>query len=226
MQAHRTFMGRWHRALGSHPRLWSAVLAGVAVALWVPAAWAGHLATRVLLGWNVGALCYLGLALQLIWRSSDAQMQRRALREDDGRWFVLGLAALAALAVLVAVASQLTTAKGMPDPQRAAHLALAAVTVVLAWGFIQTVFALHYAHDFYLARSRGLPGGLLFPGTEAPGYVDFLYFSCVIGTSAQTADVSLASRAMRALGLLHGVLAFFFNTTVLALAINIAASLF
>lgn len=88
------------------------------------------------------------------------------------------------------------------------------------------LFALHDAHDFYLARSRGEPDALLFPGTADPGYRDVLYFACVIGTSGQTADVSFNGSTLRSVGTLHGVLAFFLNTTVLALAINIAAGLF
>ncbi|HPU80772.1 DUF1345 domain-containing protein, partial [Accumulibacter sp.] len=77
----------------------------------------------------------------------------------------------------------------------------------------------------YAAQARGNPGGLDFPGGHAPDYGDFLYFACVIGTSGQTADVSLSSRSMRRTGLVHCVLAFFFNTTILALTINIASGL-
>jgi uncharacterized membrane protein len=84
---------------------------------------------------------------------------------------------------------------------------------------------LHYAHDFYAARARGKPVGLTFPGTELPDYGDFLYFACIIGTSGQTADVSFTTSAMRRTGLLHCVLAFFFNTTLVALTINIASGL-
>jgi uncharacterized membrane protein len=72
---------------------------------------------------------------------------------------------------------------------------------------------------------RGNPGGLDFPGTHSPDYADFLYFSCIIGTSGQTADISFCSRSMRRTGLVHCVLAYFFNTTLLALTINIASGL-
>jgi uncharacterized membrane protein len=87
------------------------------------------------------------------------------------------------------------------------------------------MFALHYAHDYYASEVRGEHGGLQFPGGHAPDYADFLYFACIIGTSAQTADVSLTSRRMRRTGMVHCVLAFFFNTTLLALTINIASGL-
>ena len=94
-----------------------------------------------------------------------------------------------------------------------------------SWAFTQVMFALHYAHDYYSAQVRGQDAGLQFPGTDKPDYGDFLYFACIIGTSAQTADVSFSSSAMRRTGLLHCVLAFFFNTTLVALTINIASGL-
>jgi len=75
-------------------------------------------------------------------------------------------------------------------------------------------------------KHKCIPGGLEFPGGHAPDYGDFLYFACVIGTSGQTADVSFSSRVMRRTGLVHCVLAFLFNTTLIALTINIASGLF
>ena len=88
------------------------------------------------------------------------------------------------------------------------------------------MFAMHYAHDFYVSRAKGLSGGLSFPEEDNPEYGDFCYFAYIIGTSGQTADVSFTNKAMRRVGLAHCVLAFLFNTSVLALMINIAASLF
>jgi uncharacterized membrane protein len=105
------------------------------------------------------------------------------------------------------------------------HIALAVLTVLTSWVFTQFMFATHYAHEYYSALSRGLEPGLQFPGTNVPDYLDFVYFACVIGTSGQTADVSISSKPMRRVGLIHCVLAFFFNTTLIALTINIAASL-
>jgi uncharacterized membrane protein len=106
-----------------------------------------------------------------------------------------------------------------------AHIGLAIFTIMSSWAFTHMMFALHYAHDYFANCINSKPPGLEFPGEEAPDYGDFLYFAFVIGTSGQTADVSFTSNAMRRIGLLHCVLAFLFNTTVLALTINIAASL-
>lgn len=104
------------------------------------------------------------------------------------------------------------------------HFLLAITTILCAWLFMHTIFAIHYAHDYYLALQQHQAGGLEFPKTPYPTYPDFLYFSYVIGTSAQTADVTISSRAMRILNTLHIVLAYMFNTTILAICINLVAS--
>jgi uncharacterized membrane protein len=98
--------------------------------------------------------------------------------------------------------------------------------VMSSWSFIQIMFTLHYAHDYYLAACHGHKPGLSFPDDPDPDYGDFFYFSAVIGTSGQTADVSFVTKPMRRIGSLHCILAYLFNTTVLALLINIGASLF
>ena len=103
---------------------------------------------------------------------------------------------------------------------------LVVLTVLTSWLFTQTLLALNYAHDFYAARAAGQPDPLLFPGSTEPSYGDFLYFACVIGTSGQTADIAFNGSALRPVGTLHCILAFFFNTTVLALTVNIGAGLF
>ncbi|HEV7986117.1 MAG TPA: DUF1345 domain-containing protein, partial [Steroidobacteraceae bacterium] len=105
------------------------------------------------------------------------------------------------------------------------HIALATVTVLTSWSFIQMMFALRYAHDYYAAACHGRPVGLRFPDDPDPDYGDFFYFSAIIGTSGQTADVAFVSKPMRRIGSLHCILAYLFNTTVLAMLINIAASL-
>lgn len=214
------------RVLRARPRLWTSVSLGVAVALLLPPAWVAHTTTRVLLGWNACMLLYLALALQMMWVSDVPRLRRRAQHESEGRILVLVLVVVASVAVLLAIASQLAAVKDLHGIDKTRHVALAAVTVISAWLFTQTLFALHYAHDFHAARARGLPDALQFPGTEHPDYADFFYFACVIGTSGQTADVAISSQALRRVGLVHCVQAFFFNTTVLALTINIAAGLF
>ena len=212
------------RHLHARPRLWSSLAFGLAVALLLPASLIAEWITRALIGWNAGALLYLGLVL-LMMRSADAaHIRSQAEREDEGRNTILLLVSVTMIAVLAAIAVQLSSAKAAHGAIKAGHVGLAALTVFTAWLFVQTIFALHYAHEYQLQHSAKSPS-LLFPGTEAPDYFDFLYVSCVIGTSGQTADVAFASSRMRRVGLLHCVLAFVFNTTLLALTINVAAGL-
>lgn len=219
---------RWQRGwrmLRTRPRLMIAILAGLATFALLPGTWAGSAVTRALVAWNLGVLLYLVLALTMMVRSTDDGLRRHARVEDEGRWTVLVLVSLAVLASLVAIALQLGAAKELQGARRGWHVGLAALTVVSSWAFMQVMFALHYAHEFHTPRHGQAAGGMEFPGTPSPDYLDFVYAAAIIGTSAQTADVTFTNSAMRRTGLLHSVLAFFFNTTVLALAINIAAGL-
>lgn len=213
------------RVLRGRPRLWSCLTAGVLTAALIPQAWVQPWVTRAIIGWNVGAAVYLILAAKMMFWSSDERMRSRAMHHDDGKFLVLVLVVTSVLMCVAAIVAELFMVKDLTGVARHAHVALAVLTLVSSWAFTQVMFALHYAHDFYAEVGRKSAGGLEFPGTHAPDYGDFLYFAIIIGTSAQTADVSLTSRQMRRTGVLHCVLAFFFNTTLLALTINIASSL-
>jgi len=214
------------RVLRSRPRLWGSLAAGLLTAWLIPQASVHPWVTRAIIGWNVGAVVYLLLAVKMMFWSSHERMRRRAVQQDDGKFLVLVLVVGAALMCIWAIVAELSMMKDLAGDLRRSHVVLAALTLLTSWAFTQMTFALHYAHDFYVSVAQGAPGGLDFPGTHAPDYADFLYFAVVIGTSAQTADVSFSNRSMRRTGTLHCVLAFFFNTTLLALTINIASGLF
>jgi uncharacterized membrane protein len=209
----------------ARPRLFGCALVGLLTVIFLPSSLALHEITRLIIGWNVGALLYLLLIARMMFWSSHERMRNRAFEHDEGRLVVLAMVILAAIVSLGAIVAELAVAKNMHGTLRYAHIALAALTVLSSWSFTQVMFALHYAHDYYIAETRGQTPGLDFPGGHAPDYGDFLYFACVIGTSGQTADVSFTSRTMRRTGLGHCVLAFFFNTTLVALTINIASGL-
>lgn len=213
------------RILLARPRLLVSALAGVLVTIFLPESAAQHAITRAIIGWNSGACLYLALAAHMMFWSTHERMRTRARLQDEGRHTVLTFVVVAAIVSLGAIVVQLSVAKDLHGGLRYAHIALAAATMLTSWFFTQVMFALHYAHDYYAALERGHPAGLEFPGGNAPDYGDFLYFSCVIGTSGQTADVSFVTRAMRRIGTVHCVLAFFFNTTLIALTINLASSL-
>lgn len=213
--------------LHSRPRLWASALVGVAAGLVASAAPVlGH-AAPALIGWNAFTLCYLALAWHMVHGVSGAQVQERAHDQHEGRHVVLALGLAAVAWSLLAIASQLAAMRSLQGLERGGPLALVALTVVTSWLFTQVLFALHYAHSFYVVRAAA-PGHALmdFPGTDEPDYGDFLYAACVIGTSGQTADVSFTDSRVRRIAALHCVISFVFNTTTLALGVNIAAGLF
>ena len=206
------------RLVRARPRLATAAAVGAAVIAALPGDW--RLPTRLLTGWDAGVALYLVLVYALMARSTIEHIRRNAARLDEGRIAILVLTVTAALASLGAILAELGSGQG---PRTAQQLALAAATIVLSWGFIHTMFALHYAHDYYGEHGAG-KGGLAFPGEQVPDYWDFVYFAFVIGMTSQVSDVAVASRPIRRTANAHGVVSFFFNTALLALSVNLAAS--
>ena len=217
------------RTVLARPRLFICLAIGLAALALMPGDW--RLVTRELIAWNVGIVAYLASMVWMMHAATPEAMRGRAEVEDENAYVILGLSVVAAAASVYAIVAQLASVKDMPAGDRGAHIALAAFTIVTAWSFIHMMFALHYAHEFYLERKSDAKadpeqrGGLRFPATPLPDYSDFLYFSFVIGCATATADIDICSNPMRRIALLHGVIAFFFNVTVLALTINIAAGL-
>jgi uncharacterized membrane protein len=170
----------------------------------------------VVLGFDLGALGFLLSSLPL-WRNDDlGAIRARGARDDGGRALLL----LVSVIVLAAVLLALTRMMGAHGGLSGAEAALVVVTLVLAWLFVNLVYAFHYAHLFYDQVQGRDAGGLQFPGDEPPLFADFCYFSFVIGMTCQVSDVVIVTHALRRTALLHGVLAFFFNLGVLALTIN------
>ena len=198
------------RLVRVRPRLATATGLGLLLWLVLPPGLSGP--SRALVAWDVGAGLYLALALNLMLGGTVESMRQRARQQDEGALAVLGFTVVAAMASLAAIVLELVGVKSYPPRVQTLHLVLAGVTIFFSWCFVHTAFALHYAHEFYVDRgNKGRPG-LDFPGSGTPDYLDFLYFSFVIGTTSQTADVSIVSRSLRRLALLHGVIAFLFSS--------------
>jgi uncharacterized membrane protein len=177
---------------------------------------------RILVAWDMFAALYLALVLQMIASADVRRMRRRARLQDEGQFAILILTAAAALASLGAIFALLGTSG--PSARTAGDLVLATLTIMLSWGFTHTMFALHYAHDFY-DEDMGRGGGMHFPGDDRePHYWDFMYFSFTIGMCAQVSDVTVTSKGIRRTVLGHSIVAFIFNAALLALTVNIAAS--
>ncbi len=182
-----------------------------------------HWSTCVLLSWNLTIYSYLFFTFKKLWHIDHAHILQRAKQQDASKWLILFLVLLTLIICFIAIIIEVNN---LPNNTviRTGHLILSMVTITSAWFLMHTIFAIHYAHDFYLALDRHNEGGLDFPKTPKPTYPDFLYFSYIVGTSAQTADVSITHSAMRVLNTLHLLLAYGFNTTILAITINVAAN--
>jgi uncharacterized membrane protein len=211
----------------ARPRLVIAFVVALVVGCLLPRHLVTYSVTRWLIAWNTLTVLHGVMATVMMSRSTSHQMCHRARMQDDGQMVILAMVALSAVASLAAIGGELAVVKDLHGSVKAGHIALTGLTVLSSWAFIQITFALHYAHDYYAAIDQKRTPGLRFPdGDPHPTYGDFFYFSAIIGTSGQTADVDFATRAMRRIGTLHCILAYLFNTVVLALLINIGASLF
>ena len=208
------------RIARGHPRLLLSIAVGLIVIPALPGEW--RVATRLLVGWDVGVGLYLLAAYEMIWHSDLAKMHRRAALYDEGAAVLLALTVGAALASLGAILAELSVSHA-GSGRSPSQLALATATIALSWAFIHTIFALHYAHECYGERA-GAASGLTFPGGEEPDYWDFVYFSLVIGMTSQVSDVAVTSKRIRRTVMAHGAVSFLFNAALLALSVNIAAS--
>jgi uncharacterized membrane protein len=213
--------------LDAHHRL----LFACAVAL---AAFAGvhgrvTLPTQLVVCWDAFALTVVTLAWAVISTQDPYEVRRNARLQDASATFLFTVVISAATASLLAVAVLLGSAKKLSSAPLAGHIALSVAAILLSWGLVHTLFTLRYAHVYFrearkLERAK-VSGGLLFPGKELPDYLDFAYFSFVVGMTCQVSDVQVASQQMRRLVLVHGLISFLFNTAILAMFVNIVAGL-
>jgi uncharacterized membrane protein len=212
------------------PRLAAGVLSGALlyILLLFISSMSGRL--RFVLSWDAGVLVAMALLMGLR-RALPDTMKRIAAQQDAGKWTVLFLTLAAASASLVAVAVEVPLIRNAGEFEKIVRINLIIATIVLSWAFIHTIFALHYAHDYYSSASGGATGaeatnkGLAFPGEAMPTYMDFVYFSFTIGMTFQVSDVQITDPALRGLALTQGIISFFYATGILALTINMVAGL-
>jgi uncharacterized membrane protein len=221
--------------LQRHPRLLSALAIAMvicAVSGWIairqPSGWIAF-PTPLLLGFDGGSLVFLLAIGLMIRRATIADMSHRAAVEDEDRNTVLVLSAIVATAILLTILFELHGVKDLPPEQGRFHVALSAGTILLSWFFMNTMFALHYAHEYY-GDADPTPDyqprrGILFPGHRDPDYWDFLYLAFVIGMTFQVSDMQVEDHGFRQLVLVHSVLAFLFSVIILGVTINIIAGL-
>ena len=205
------------RVVYARPRTFISIAIGIVAFFLLPNSL--RLVTRLSIGWDIFVAFYLILVYTLVLRSGLAHIRRNAILQDDGRFLILLVTALGAFASIAAIVL------GLDETHRSGpELALATVTIALSWAAVHTTFALHYAHEYYRGDK---PGGLDFPSGDAdenPDYWDFVYFSFVIGMTAQVSDVGVTDKIIRRTATVHGIISFVFNTALVALMVNIAAS--
>jgi len=175
--------------------------------------------TRFLVAWDFGVGLYLILAFWMIAHSGVTEVHRQSLAQDEGGFAILVLTIVSACASVGAVFTWLeiaTRAETFALP----GLAFLLLTIMMSWAFIHTMFALHYAHEFY-AEHHKTGGGLIFPRDHKPTYWDFVYLAFSIGTATQVSDVEISSKRIRRTVTLHGIVSFFFNVTVIALTVGL-----
>jgi uncharacterized membrane protein len=210
------------RIARAHVRLWISVVVGVvtfAVLAGLPAG-PGRV-TCGLISWDVGVALYLAWAAAIMARSPVAEIRRHAAAQDEGAFAILLLTVAAAVASLGAIFAELAQV-AQSSTGHGWYVALAIATVILSWAFTHTIFALHYAYEFYGEGKRAK--GLRFPNDDRPDYWDFIYFAFVIGMTFQVSDVAITHKAIRRMVVAHGVLSFLFSTAILALTVNVVSS--
>ena len=210
------------RMVRTRPRLFVSSALGLAVIAVLFATCDWRTPTKLLVGWNLGIGLYLILAFSLMARSDVHRIRRRAANQDEGSIALLVLIVAAATASMAAIFAELSTTGG--TARQPAQLILATSTILLSWAFIHSMFALHYAHEFYGNGRDGIVGGISFPDDNEPDYWDFCYFAFTIGMCAQVSDATISSKTIRRTALSHSVISFVFNAALLALTVNIAAS--
>jgi uncharacterized membrane protein len=164
----------------------------------------------------------------IILSSHPREVRKIAKLQDSSRTFLFLFVIAASLASFGAIVFLLKSSKGHGATVNE-HILLAITAVIISWWLLHTIFTLRYAHLYYdTDKDDGTPraaGGLDFPGDEEPDYMDFVYFSFVLGMTFQVSDVEISSKEIRRLAWMHGMLSFAYNTAILALSINVISGM-
>jgi uncharacterized membrane protein len=204
-----------------HPRLWISSIAGAVLFFFLPRDWSTL--SRVLVCWNGGVILFLALIFFWMIRLTAAQICTKYIEEDETAPLILMVVVIAAVASLFAIVEPLATIKQVSGSVRAAHFALAALTLIDSWLLVPVMFTTRYADMFYSVTADDRP--LHFPNTPEPVFWDFAYFSFTIAAACQTADVSTQGKDIRKVVIAQTLVSFLFNASILGFAINVTAGL-
>jgi uncharacterized membrane protein len=213
-------------SLDAHYRLYVSLLIGAVTFFFVrhiPSVPAVTLITWIAIALSIVILDWVTVLL-----AHPKQIRRIASLEDSSRFIIFFFVLAASMVSLIAIYLLLKSSKGESEETVTGYIFLAVAAVFVSWWMVHTVFAMRYAHLFYTTTDKGKTpiGGLEFPGgQEDPDYMDFIYFSFVIGMTFQVSDVEISSKEIRRLAWGHGLISFAFNTTIVALSINVISGL-
>lgn len=182
-----------------------------------------------LITWVAFALAIIIMDWVIILNAHPREIRKIAKLQDSSRFFIFLFVIVASVISLGAILFLLKSTKSLPEADVTGHILLAMASVIVSWWLVHTLFTMRYAHLYYDTDTddgQTKPyGGLQFPDETEPDYLDFVYFSFVIGMTFQVSDVEISDRTIRRLAWIHGLIAFAFNTAIVALSINIVSSL-
>lgn len=214
--------------LDAHHRLYISI--AVAIAAFIVPLNKFSVSQHFMVTWIAYSLTYLILAWISILFSHPKEIQKTASTQDTSRTLIFIFIVTASLVSLFVVLLLLKSTKSFSQQELLIYGTLTFLSVICAWWTVHTVFAFRYAHLFYSLAGTGVHkdefiGGLEFPKEPEPDYLDFVYFSFIIGMTFQVSDVEITSRRIRRIVWIHGLISFVFNTVIVALSINIISSL-
>jgi len=180
--------------------------------------WIGCALTVILLNWII------------IFSSHPREVRQIAKLQDSSRTFLFAFITTASVVSLGAIVYLLKSTKGLPETAKNEHILLAIAAVIISWFLLHTIYTLRYAHLYYdtdtdIDGETKAVGGLQFPGKQQPDYLDFVYFSFIVGMTFQVSDVNITSRRIRRVCIMHALMSFAFNTAILALSINVISGM-
>ncbi len=182
-------------------------------------------AVRAVLAWDIGSIVFLALAAAMFFRSENRDIMADAEAQQEGEWSIFALTLIGAVMSFIAI---FLFTDSHHTARKTLYFGFVVLTLALSWLVTQVTFTYRYAHEYYSAdwtrEPRQIERGIEFPSDDQPDYLDFVYFSFVLGMTFQVADCNLTSKKMRRLATLHGLISFMFNTVILAFSVNIAAS--
>jgi uncharacterized membrane protein len=218
-------MTKWRllRIIRARPHLFSG--AGIALVSFFALTAVHSLSLRAVLAWNLGSLLFLILTAISFLHSQDRDISFEAKRQQEGEWSVFALTVIGAVMSFAAIILFSRTADH--KAYQGFYVAFVVITLALSWLMTNVTFAYRYAHEYYSydQSGDGPDRGIDFPKDDKPDYLDFIYFSFVLGMTFQVSDCNITAKKLRRLATVQGLIGFLFNTIILALSVNIAASL-